>query len=569
MRNSLYFKLAWHNMLRSRKTYLPHILATSVISGAFLLMAGMLLGGGMENTPSGDTARIMFIFGLAVFSLFAFLFMIYINNFLISRRKREFGLYAVLGLEKRHIGRVLVWENLLTLMFGVLGGAALALVFGPLLFMVLLKLIHAAGDSSFSLPPIAFIVTGALFFAVFCVTSLMNLVQVRKADPIQLMKSEKKGEKDSVFTWPLAILGAGALLCAYYFAWTVESSGVALGIFFLLVALVIFATYALLRAGSIALLRVLRKNRRLYYKPKNFIAIGGMTQRMKQNARSLATICILSTMLVVTVSGTLALYIGKDEMNAAIYPYDVKLVIHDGADITNEIAQEIDGLAAQYGLTLSADPDKLIYQDELEENGYNVRNNVIQREDTVHASGGVLRIGDNQILFDTQGDFSDQLAFEEALNELAEQRSDSYSIGVAYSAMEEGYGVYGGLVFLGAFFGLMFLAVTVLIIYFKQISEGYEDRTQFGILQKVGMDDAQVRSTIDRQVLWVFFIPLMLMLLHMVFESKIMSCMLQVFELHDWALVIACIGGVCAVFALVYLVVYRLTAKVYYRIVKS
>ncbi len=570
MAKAFYFRLACGNLVRNRKTFYPYILTTSIISGVFLLIGGLLFSKELDNLPTGKTAMMLFSLGIVVFAIFAFFFMVYINNFIVGRRKREFGLYGILGLEKRHVSRVLIWENLLTLCAGVALGALIALVFGRLLFLLLLNLIHAAPNSTFSISPMAYGLTAGLFFAVFVITSLLNRRQVRVASPIELMSSEKRGEKDSVLMIPLTMVGLGLLIVAYYYAWSIVQPGVALGMFFLLAMLVIVATNILFTSGSITALRALRANRRLYYKPRNFIAIGSMFQRMRQNAKSLATICILSTMLIVTVSGTLSLYLGREQMYAGMYPYDVNVNV--GKDTPAQSVREIEStildLAAKHNVTLTSDKSKLLY--DVPADGSYPHNNVVGAN-AVWVDTQRLICFDGGMRFDADGTEEDCLAFVSDVRALDHTLFPGAALITAndvFQARQDGYGLYGGLLFLGAFFGLLFLAVTVLIIYFKQISEGYEDKAQFMILQKVGMDDAQVKSTINRQVLFVFFIPLATTILHMVFASKIMARMLQTFMLYDWWLVLACIGGVCVIFALLYLTVYLLTSKVYYRIVK-
>ncbi len=569
MANAFYLKLAWSNIRRDRRTFYPYILTTAIISAVYLLIGGLMLSKGLANLPSGETASMLFGLGLVVFSVFAFFFMIYINNFIVGRRKKEFGLYGILGLEKRHVWRVLVWENLITLGLGLIIGAVIALVFGRLLFLLLLKMIRAAAGSVFIIEPTAYIITLCLFFVVFVVTSLLNLRQVRLSSPIELMSSEKRGEKDSKLLIPLAVFGFLCLIAAYYYAWSIDSPSTALGVFFLLAILVILATNILFTSGSIAALRLLRANKKLYYKPRNFIAIGGMFQRMRQNAKSLATICILSTMLIVTVSGTLSLYLGQEDMLSSMHPYDVSISIDPdkGAEAISNFDSAVTALAGDYNVTLSADKSKLIY--ELPPGEEIKRNNFVS-EDSVWVDTPNLIYFDGAMRFDVDGAEEDCLKFIEGLKDLYRRTfaEDSVLCSDVFTARREGYGMFGGLLFLGAFFGILFLAVTVLIIYFKQVSEGYEDKEQFAILQKVGMDDRQVKSTINRQVLWVFFIPLVMTILHMVFASKIMARMLQTFMLYDLWLVLGCIGVVCVVFALLYLVVYRLTAHVYYRIVK-
>jgi len=535
--NAFYAKLAFANIRRDKRTYVPHIIATAVISGVYLLIAGLMFSYGLANLTSGKTTQAMFSFGMVVFSIFAFFFMLYVNNFLIGRRKREFGLYAVLGLEKRHVGRVLRWENLFTLGLGLILGIICALIFGQLAFWILLKLIDCADGSRFVIGAKAYIITLVFFGGIFIVTSVYNTLRVRIANPMELIRAPKKGEKDSKMLWPLAILGV----------------------------IMLAGAYIVMEYGSIAFLRAVKANKRIYYRPSSFIAISGMIQRMRQNARSLATICILSTMLVVTVSGTLSLYAGREEMLRELNPHDAEFSVHfvdkdngyplpDKAEqerIIGDIEQLLINSAAKHGVKISKERFVAGYDDS------QYYDAAIDMPEVDQRTGLAI-----------MEDFYDALdAYHDAYN----RGSTCYLVRGSkdiYNNRAENYAMYGGLLFLGVFFGMLFLAVTVLIIYFKQISEGYDDKAQFDILQKVGMDDRQVKSTINSQVLWVFFIPLGMTLLHMLFASKIMSCMLGTFQLNDYGLIFRCIGVTCAAFMLLYLIVYKLTARVYYRIVR-
>ncbi len=570
MRRFFYFKLALSNVRRSKITYLPYLVATAVMSGVFLLIAGLLFSKGLTNTPGGNTARMLFAFGLVVYALFTFGFMLYINNFLIKRRKKEFGLYGILGLDKRHVGRVLLWENTFVIGGGLLCGTAIALVFGRLLFLILMKLIHAVPGSTFSIPLIAFGLMFALFFLVFLVTSVANIIRVHTASPISLLSSEKSGEKDKKGLLPLAIIGALLLGGAYYYAWTTEIPGMALGIFFPLAIVVIIATYLLFLCGSIVVLRLLRMKKSRYYQPDHFVTISGMFHRMRQNARGLATICILSTMLVVTVSGTLSLYLGREQMMRGMYPFEAEVYVKDDATKEQIVAYDavLHQLATENDVTLSADKSKLITK--LPE-GEEIRRNNFVSDDSEFVEVPTLVFYDGSFRFDITGTDANCLAFIHAVRD---HYSESFAseprliISDFYTSREDGYGFYGGLLFLGAFFAVLFLAVAVLILYFKQVTEGYEDKERFEILQKVGMDDQQVKKTINSQVLWVFFLPLAATTLHMLFASKIMAQMLRSFMLYDWGMVLACIGGTLLAFTLLYFAIYRVTARTYYRIVR-
>ena len=563
MFNFFYAKLAFSNIRRDKRTYLPHIIATAVISGVYLLIAGLMFSDGLGGLPNGKTAQSMFIYGMVVFSIFAFFFMVYINNFLIGRRKREFGLYAVLGLEKRHVGRVLFWEDLFTLGTGLLLGMICALIFGRLAFWILLKLIGCMPESRFVIGRLAYLITLLFFGAIFVFTSLYNALRVCIANPMELIKAPKKGEKDSALIWPLAVIGAIMLIAAYYFAWTVDHSGSALGIFFPLVILVIIATYILMRSGSVAFLKLLKSSRRIYYRPSGFIAISGMIQRMKQNARSLATICILSTMLIVTVSGTMSLYIGREQMLRQYQPHDILIryrFMDKDEGYTLPTAEEMDEISENtMSMLIAAAHDNgvaISRSDFTVRTSDNAREFFIDMPNTDQTTGlAIINSFEPSFYHYNEQEKHGELGIVPRISEIYSQRAYNYAM-------------YGGLLFMGIFFGMLFLAVTVLIIYFKQISEGYDDKAQFDILQKVGMDDKQVKSTINSQVLWVFFIPLGMTLMHMVFASKIMSMMLGAFQLNDYGLILGCIGITCAAFAALYMAVYFLTSRVYYRIVR-
>ena len=557
---AFYLKLAIANIKRSREIYIPHFIATAIISGVFFLISGLVFSDGLTNLPSGPTSQAVFSAGIFLFAVFAFIFMLYINSFLMKRRKREFGLYGVLGLSKRHIGRLLLWENVLIIGFGVICGIIVALIFGKLLFLLLLKAIHSAPNSEFSIGLEAYLLTLGLFAVIFVVTSAINLVRVHIANPIQLLYSEKKGDKDSRFVVPRAIIGFILLAVAYYFALTINVPATALGVFFLLAVLVILATNALFVAGSIVILRILRKRKKLYYKPKNFVAISGMFQRMKQNASGLAVICILSTMLIITASSTTALYLGQEEQLRSAYPFDIQIWLYDEA-LTEEQLVEIDEqLAAEaenYDLAMSASFEG--------KTGDNIQS--IIDEGYTAMDHSIVQWG-HIIMFDLDGSSEDYQQFVSQISEILSPYGINFSITDIEDARMEHYALTGGLLFLGVFFGILFLVITVLVIYFKQITEGYEDKERFAILQKVGMSDKQVKETINRQILWVFFLPLVVAICHTVVASKIICVMLQSFELYNSAVVLICIAVTCAIFALIYLIVFKLTAKVYYRIVK-
>lgn len=570
MAKMFYLKLAWSNVKRNRLTYVPYLLAIALMSGMYQLIVGMIKSETLGSVPSGDSAKQMFQAGIIIFSFFAVFFMFYINNFLVNRRKREFGLYGVLGLDKGHISRVLLWENAIVMAGGLLLGTIIAWVFGYLLFLLLLNMLNFVGDSSFSIGIDAYIVSYGLFAIIFVVTSIWNSVRVHALNPMSLLQSEKKGDKPSKLMIPAAILGVVLLLGAYYHAWTTAKAGTAIAIFLALVVLVIVATFLVFSSGSTLLLTLLRKNKRYYYKPKNFVTVSGMFHRMRQNARGLSFICILSTMLIVTVAGTLALYLGRENIYRENHPYDVFTYVFssnetDEQGLNQAYADAICELAEKSGVTLVADVSKFSTDTALE--GSDIFVNDLSE---VMVVNGRIIYAHNEFMFDVIGSQEDCLAFVDKLYEIDKSQIGAdwgMFVSDIFNEREMGLGAYGGLLFLGVFFGVLFLAMTVLIIYFKQVTEGYEDKQRFIILQQVGMDKKMVKGTINRQVQWMFFLPLFATLLHMVFASKIMSTMLVLFQISDWLMVLACIGGVCVVFILLYLLVFRLTAKAYYKIV--
>ena len=505
-----------------------------------------------------------------------------INRFLIKQRKKEFGLYGVLGLSKGHVGRILIWENAMVLLGGLCLGLVFALVFGKLLFLALLKLMRSLPSLDFVPPPMAYAAVAGLFLAVFVCTCLYNLAQVHLSNPIQLMQSQRQGEKDSRLVVPKAILGLLLLGAAYYFAWIIQNPGMAMGIFFLLVLMVIIATYFLFQAGSIAVLRLLRANKRFYYQPSHFVTVSGMFHRMRQNASSLATICILSTMLTVTLTGTLSLYLGQEETLKPLYPYNVCYDIAQDAETPNAqmTPEAIDAFLADQaqaqGLTMSAQGDeRLVHTENTQNEGYSeplVGFLVVYADSTCQTLPHSVLL-DGYLYFDLAGSEDACLAFVEQIPAkmaaaFGLPEGDFGQINDIFSARQTGYGTYGGLLFLGAFFSILFLAVAVLMLYFKQITEGNEDRGRFALLQKVGMDQKQVRRAINSQVLWVFFLPLGATLLHMVFASRILTRMLGAFNMSNWGLTLTCAGFVSLGFALLYWIAYLLTARVYYRIVR-
>jgi putative ABC transport system permease protein len=657
-----FIRLALTNLSRNRRMQLPHFIASTIIVSVYFMVTTIIYTRSISNINYSQSLQDMFAFGMVVMTILIFPFMLYINSFLIKQRKKEFGLYAILGLEKRHVGRVIFWENLISSVSAMALGIVSGCVFGRLIFMLLLFALNAmASGSRFTIPWQAFAYTCALFLVIFVVTTLYNLLHVRLATPIDLLKGPQKGEKKVRFVVPLALVGAGLLAWAYYTSFTVSNAISALTRFFIAVIAVIIATFLLFIAGSQLLLRLLRKNKEIYYRPNNFVAISGMFHRMKQNAAGLASICILSTMVLVTVSTCISLYLGREDMLRMMYPDDITLTIEPRA--TEEEFEELDALLE----TLERENDVkivdrcsytyfhklLIYEDgrfKVAEDTYFAAKfslddvyeatiiplddyNSVCGDDEILEPGEVLvltevdpddrdsfRVGSAEyrikrivsgtrftnrkysikqlflvtkdleaaanlqnemdpksyrvsdasavMAFDVEGSQDDALNFARALIGRGLPLEAVTWVNAIHTNRLEGYALYGGLLFLGIFFTILFLTATVLIIYFKQVSEGYDDKERFEILQKVGMDDVEVRRTINKQILIAFFLPLAGALIHLLAASNMIIKLLELFSLYNHTLTAICLAATCLVFAFVYAVVYRLTAGTYYRIVR-
>lgn len=673
MAKSFYLRMAANNLKRDKQMYVPFAISYIIFAAIYFIVITLMTTDGLKNVPSGGSLQELFAFGMIIMSLMAVIFLVYINSFLIKRRKKEFGLYGILGLEKRHVGRIIFNENLilstLSLVLGIISGC----VFGNLMFLLLLNTLKVSPDSRFSLPWQAFVYTAVLFAIVFFINTGFNFIQVRLANPIDLLKGEHIGEKKVRFIFLKSVAGSILLGAAYYMANTVTSGVAALSKFFLAVLMVIAATYLLFQAGSQFVLRILKRNKNFYYKAKNFIAVSGMFQRMKQNAAGLATICILSTMVLVTISTCGALYLGQEDILHELNPNDIAVTVMGKADdnqvsrITEAVKEEakkdsakienmywyssyssslflIDGKLYPYGSKEISDRVSNV-----DLYGYIKSVEIIPLSDYIAVTGdkktlspnevllltdagtakeiGVTKLGDDfaiketitdskalngkngrvkgifivtadeksgealiqkwlaestenaftdKLIMNLKGDESKLLDFSRKIKtsvagiaaENAKGAETSIRVESIYLNRLEGYGVYGGLLFLGIFFTIMFLSATVLIIYFKQVSEGYDDRDRYVILQKVGMDDLEVKRTINRQILMVFFLPLLAAMLHIVAARHMIIKLLEAFSLTNVTLTTYCILVCSIVFTLIYVIVYKLTAKVYYKIIK-
>lgn len=641
MNNFIYEKLAVTNLKNNRKTYVPYIFTGVLTVMMFYIIDALSRGKGITQ----DTLKICLQYATGVIVVFAVIFLFYTNSFLIKRRKKEIGVYNILGMGKRHIARMMAVETILTAGISILGGLVFGIIFGKLMYLLLLKILHNSVDMQFSVNGTAIVQTVILFAGIFLLTYLYNILQIQLVNPVELLHGGNQGEKEPKSRWLLVIIGVAALGNGYRIALTTEAPLEALLKFFVAVVCVIIGTYALFIAGSIVVLKILRKNKAYYYNPKHFTSVSGMIYRMKQNGAGLANICVLSTMVLVMVSTTVSLYAGMEDILDSRFPRDVSIVCNEADTNNEETLQRLikeqcekagvkitDRVRYRYGsmnAVLKGNnlekveqyyPDNHFYYVEMitqEEYNRIEKQNVSLKEQEILTYTTNGKCGKKQIniagqnyqvkkelsemtsqpkstaemyktlyivfanaeqieriesfsyadKFNLKGDDGKQ---KEALEQIQNEFYEKFPDGTMESRMlsrSSFYELYGGLFFIGIYLGSMFIMATVLIIYYKQISEGYDDRERYQIMQKVGMSKKEVKRSIRSQVLSVFFLPLVVAVIHVAVAFKVMTKILGVLNLTNVSLFAVCTIITIAVFAVFYIIVYSITAKEYYRIV--
>jgi putative ABC transport system permease protein len=663
MNRKLCSKLARTNIKKSGKFYFPYILTGIGTVMMFYMMCFLANNQGLTGMNGGEQLKIILNMGIGIIGIFSVVFLFYTNSFLIKRRKKEFGLYSILGMEKRHIGNVIFTENIIVTVTTILVGLICGIIFSRLMVMILAKLLGFNISFGFEISWKSVIYTIILFVCIFILIFLNNLRQIHLAQPVELLRGGNIGEREPKTKWILAIIGFLCIGIGYTIAIITESPIDALGMFFIAVLLVIAGTYLLFIAGSIAFLKILRKNKTYYYKTKHFTTISGMLYRMKQNAVGLANICILSTMVLVMISTTVSLYVGFDDALRTVYPRNIEIEAKNiNAQDSEILSGEIKKVISDFGTT-AVDLIQYRYKSySILRNGNNftMENSsginynedliiLIPLEEYNRIQNTSVRLAENEILlYSPEDEISEKTIFvngvvnyhiKEKLKSLSVENkrtsrvmdtyyfimpdeksiADFYNTatngnenfgglsyycgfdvnlngkdqivlsdkingmisnlqGIAYeycsvdsaeSMRQEFFSIYGGLLFLGIFLGLLFLMATVLIIYYKQISEGYDDKERFEIMQKVGMSKSEVKKSINSQIITVFFLPLAVAVIHIIASFKMITKLLALLNLTNVSLFVICTVITVVIFALIYVAVYALTAKVYYRIVKS
>lgn len=668
----LYFKLAKTNLSNNKPFYIPYIIS-SIITVAMLYMMSFLSDNkGLNKIMGADSLATIFRLGVGIIVIFSYIFLFYTNSFIIKRRKKEIGVYNILGMEKRHLSKVLFVETIYSAIISLVCGIIVGIAFSKFILMVLYGIIGIHKTVEFFVNIHGIILCVVSFGILFLLTFLYNFMQIKLANPIELLRGINVGEREPKTKIFMTIVGVVCLAIAYYIAITTENPLNVLTLFFVAVLLVIIGTFALFTAGSIALLKLLRNNKKFYYNKRHFMAVSGMLYRMKQNAAGLASICILSTMVLVVISTTVSMYVGIQDELMARYPNDVCVtvdynsVIDKSSEIEKAIFDEIDSaevknkkafsylsvFVGQKGDGFTTDKEHLSYQNsylfyilskddfiKIDNNfkdkigniskgeavvvlnkkydkkdikifgkNYKVNKSFEHTEDndlyvisTLNGLGYIILDNDesvqelydvqekmlgkganyytNKIRFDFKSGNKKQKAaaykkidnavkkyFKENKNDKKE--ISSYWVESRQENEQNFYLLYGGLFFLGIFLGTMFLMVTVMIIFYKQITEGYDDRERYQILEKVGMSSREVKDTIKSQIRIVFVLPIFAAAVHVTAAFPMVNRILKMLNLNNEKLFAGCLAATIIVFAVIYYLVFKVTSRAYYKIVK-
>lgn len=674
MKKGIYSRLALTGIKKNKKLYIPYILTCIGMVMMFYIITFLSSSDLMVNYPGGDTMKAILGLGVNVIGFFAVIFLFYTNSFLVRRRKKEFGLYNILGMGKRNIARVMLWETLFIGAFSIAVGMALGVLFSKLAELVMVNIMSMDVTFGVTIDYKAIYYTVVLFAVIFFLILLNSLRQVHLSNPIALLNSENAGEKPPKANWFFAVLGVLILGCAYYLAVTIKDPVTTLAAFFFAVIMVIVATYLIFISGSVAFCKILQKKKNYYYKTNHFVSVSSMSYRMKRNGAGLASICILCTMVLVMISSTVCLYLGKEDSLRERYPRNINVTMTSQiySDLISQDADEVAKRTFETAENMGYTPvnsidytmlsfvsyvrDGEIVFDE-DENGFNYVSGdlwqifIVSLDDYNRLTGSQENLNEDEVMIYTSKDMDynyDVLKIkgQEPLNikkvvtdfenngvdtmqiipalyifvpdlevqvqKISEQSQDalgninrfvgydleatdqqqtdvfseiydwlrtsqvnsadsSMYVYVEGSANEklEFFGLYGGLFFLGIILGIVFIFAAVLIMYYKQVSEGYEDQSRFEIMQKVGMTKREIKKSINSQMLTVFFMPLIAAGVHLAFAFPMIYKMLILFGLVNKVFLIMVTVGCFLLFALLYMLVYKITSRAYYSIVSG
>ena len=675
MKSLLYFRLAVSGIRKNKKLYFPYILTCIGMVMMSHILQSLRYSPALHAMRGGSQMEFILSLGKVVVAVFAGLFLLYTNSFLIRRRNKEFGLYNVLGMDKTALSWVIFWENILVAVLGLGCGLLLGIGLYKLAELGLVNMIHGNVDYSFTVSAESMKFTLCVFLPIFALLMVKSVWQVRRAKPLELLRSENAGEKPPKANYLLGLAGLVLLAGAYYLSVSSSNAMAAFTWFFVAVIMVILATYLLMISGSVVLCRLLQKNKNYYYQKQHFVSVSSMAYRMKRNGAGLASICVLSTMVLVMISSTSSLYIGMEDSIKARYPHDSGFGVdmerleylddahvcqvregfeqvfwENGAEPKN-VEQyryasisgileggrvEPDSSAASYS-TLDYSTLRTITFIPVED--YNALNGTALTLEPGQALAGCLRceydepsfrlgdmtleiagklpknlntgesvmsvvpsitlvVSDLQELvpLDSLADYKGRKMLQtcyyygcdfdlpdDRIIELHQQQKQAI-MRVEFLGKNHGYGwidecpaqeredfyiTFGGLFFIGIVLSVVFVAAAALIVYYKQVSEGYEDQSRFAIMRKVGMTKTDIKKSINSQILTVFFAPLLMAGMHLIFAFPMVWQILQMFNLRNLKLVIATNVGAFLMFCLFYVVIYKFNARAYYGIVSG
>lgn len=666
-----YSKFALNNLVKNKRFIIPYVLSTIFTIMSFYILSSLAFGDNLNKLPNGIQAtKQVLSLGIIVIAIFSTIFLFYTYSFLVKRRVREFGLYAVLGMTKKQIAKILVLETIFIAITTIVVGIGLGILFDKLMLLILLKLFSATVTFGFSITPIAVVFSVLLFGGIFFLLLLYTVIKIARLRIVALLKDENKGEKEPKARWILAIIGLGLIGYGYYTAQTVQNPIKAITVFFFAVIAVIIGTYLVFMAVSITVLKIMKNNKNFYYKPKNFISVSGLLYRMKRNAVGLANICILSTMVLVTMGSTSALYAGMEKSYNERFPRQLMVA---GYNSTSEKLKKIENNAKLSAKEAGTEVEDIVSYNSLPmvgrlvEDKFNFESNVgvdlsnvkmivvLELKDYNKIANKNKTLESNEILLhiDKKGNYNhnsislngsdykikEKLSeFPGAIGSAAANIIDTYYVVVKdekevtklatkltelsskelekrgisiesgtptlqnyaafnikdttkeakvienFKKLEEGEsvsiegkeenrltfrGVFASFLFIGVFISLIFVTSQVVIMYYKQISEGYEDKGNFEIMRKVGITDKQIKQSIRSQVLLIFFSPLIIATLHTIVAYPFIEKILRLFVITDNSIFLQALAVTIVVFAIFYLIVYAITSKIYYRIIKE
>lgn len=673
MKTGFYPRLALDGIRKNKKLYIPYILTGMCMVMMYYVIMFLQFSKNIRSAVESVTVTTVLALGSWVIAIFSCIFLFYTNSFLMKRRKKEFGLYNILGMDKNNLGKIIFWETAVIWAITLVGGLGLGIAFSKLAELAMLSVLQLETNYSFTISSQGLGMSAIVFSVIYLLLLLNSIRQIRHSAAVSLIKSENTGEKPPKANWLFGIAGIVLLAVAYYIAVTIKEPIQAITLFFVAVIMVIVATYLIMISGSVLFCRILQRKKSYYYKPNHFVSVSSMTYRMRRNGAGLASICVLATMVLVMLSSTASLYFGAEDAIVSRYPRDINIELSSVStqildeDFLNSMRSDIAEIEKNYGTNPNntfeyrcGEISGLITDDTVETDIANVSGvgiadysdiytfYIIPIEDYNRLLGTsyTLKEGEAMIYlfrddahydfntisfnrgqsfkivqklnkfidlstasmsispslaifvsdleaatfelnsenlkessaavinyqwrygFDTNIPEYRQIALSNDIRSYIDERDASnFTVESREQNRADFFSLYGGLFCLGIILSFVFLIAAVLIIYYKQISEGYEDRARFEIMQKVGMTKKEIRKSINSQLLTVFFLPLLLAGLHLTFAFPMIKKLLILFNLSNLHLFILTTIFCYAIFALFYMIIYKITSNAYYKIV--